>query len=136
MKFGDEDNEAEDKSGNLEQKMKNTEDDEENTAEIIQESPSGQKRHISHVSNNKSKKKRKSSNIVSVTTASAAFQNMNSKLNNSLTTAVQLEDDYEGDEAVYNLKTDLEELNKQKEILIKYFQQQTEKAAKEDVAET
>ena len=64
---------------------------------------------------------------------------MSAKLNNCMTKVVQLEEtfDLSDDEnkLVEGLKSNLEELNNEKDILIKYIQQQSPKAAQKGLAQ-
>ena len=74
-----------------------------------------------------------------MTAALSTIHSMSAKLNNCMTKVVQLEamtdiDDAQND-FVQELKSNLEQLNKEKEILIKYIQQQSQKTTQEGIAE-
>jgi hypothetical protein len=70
-----------------------------------------------------------------VTAALSTMNSMSAKLNNCLTKVVQWETVSEDDQQVFiqDLLNNLEELNKEKEIVMKYIQQQSEKETAEDL---
>ena len=70
--------------------------------------------------------------------AQSTILNMSMKLDKCLSKVVQLEavsDDYEESRIVQELKNKLEELNKEKTVIIIYIQQQSQKAHQDKVVE-
>ena len=112
----------------------------ENTDEMNQESHSGQKRRIStsgDTSNTKTMKRKKKT-FISSTAAYSTINSMSSKLNHCMTKVVQLEtltDEDDHSELVQELKTNLEALNQEKEIIIKYLVRHAQIPEKMDIAE-
>lgn len=114
----------------------------DNPEEEVPKITSGRKRRTSDASTpkdkkNTTKKKRKNMNHVNVTAASSTIHSMSAKLNNCMIKVLQLETMSDDDslDLIQELKNNLEQLNIEKEILVKYIQQQAQEAGGEGFAE-
>ena len=82
------------------------------------------------------KRKKKSVKPVTLTAAMMTIHSMSAKLNNCMIKVVQLEElDDDQIELVQELKSNLENLNKEKDILLNHFQQASSNSAQEVIAE-
>lgn len=124
-KSGDEDSE-DDKNQVPVQVLETVKNDEKVSSEAHPKPPSGQKRRSSSAST--SVKKKKKVQPITITTASSTLATMSSRLDNCLSKVALLErssDEKAKTKLVRAIKKGLTKLNNEKEVLIKYIQEQT-----------